>query len=198
MALLKWQEKELLCPWDSPGKNNGVGSHPLLQGIFLTQGLCPGLQDCRQILYHLSHWWSPPAEGSFLAKSCLLKYLGEELLGHIGNSVLTEVLPEYHFAFPTTVCCFLFIDSRRTRGCFWPGRGSWGPKSHQRSDWRENWPGESLPWGESCVLGSAPGGTPGSRTASVKPRESSLGMLGSIVRGMSSSALRALSEAISH
>ena len=28
----------LLCPWDSPGKNTGVGCHFLLQGIFLTQG----------------------------------------------------------------------------------------------------------------------------------------------------------------
>ena len=28
----------LLCPWNSPGKNTGVGCHFLLQGIFLTQG----------------------------------------------------------------------------------------------------------------------------------------------------------------
>ena len=28
----------LLCPWESPGKNTGVGCHALLQGIFLTQG----------------------------------------------------------------------------------------------------------------------------------------------------------------
>ena len=28
----------LLCPWDSPGKNIGVGCHVLLQGIFPTQG----------------------------------------------------------------------------------------------------------------------------------------------------------------
>ena len=28
----------LLCPWDSPGKNIGVGCHSLLQEIFLTQG----------------------------------------------------------------------------------------------------------------------------------------------------------------
>ena len=27
----------LLCPWDSPGKNTGVGCHALLQGIFLSQ-----------------------------------------------------------------------------------------------------------------------------------------------------------------
>ena len=26
----------LLCPWNSPGKNTGVGLHSLLQGIFLT------------------------------------------------------------------------------------------------------------------------------------------------------------------
>ena len=45
----------LLCPWDSPGKNTGVGCHALLQGIFLTQGLKLSLLQllhCRQILYH--------------------------------------------------------------------------------------------------------------------------------------------------
>ena len=26
-----------LCPWDSPGKNTGVGCQALLQGIFLTR-----------------------------------------------------------------------------------------------------------------------------------------------------------------
>jgi len=39
----------------SPGKNTGVGCHVLLQGIFATQGLNPGLLHCRQILYYLSH-----------------------------------------------------------------------------------------------------------------------------------------------
>ena len=28
------QPTRLLCPWDSPGKNTGVGCHVLLQGIF--------------------------------------------------------------------------------------------------------------------------------------------------------------------
>ena len=32
-----------LCPWDSPGKNIGVGCHALLQGIFPTQGWNPHL-----------------------------------------------------------------------------------------------------------------------------------------------------------
>ena len=71
----------LLCPWNSPGKNTGVGScsllqgifptqgsNPglphyrkisLLQGIFPTQGLNPGLWHCRWILYCLSHQGSP-------------------------------------------------------------------------------------------------------------------------------------------
>ena len=29
----------VVCQWDFPGKNTGVGCHALLQGIFLTQGL---------------------------------------------------------------------------------------------------------------------------------------------------------------
>ena len=43
----------------SPGKNTGVGSHSLLQEIFLTQGSNSGLLHCRQFLYHLSHQGSP-------------------------------------------------------------------------------------------------------------------------------------------
>ena len=30
------QPARLLCPWDSPGKNTGVGCQALLQGIFVT------------------------------------------------------------------------------------------------------------------------------------------------------------------
>ena len=49
---ITWQ---LLCPWDSPGKNTGVGCHFLLLGILPTQGSNQGLQHCRQTLYRLSH-----------------------------------------------------------------------------------------------------------------------------------------------
>ena len=37
----------------------GVGNLSLLQGIFPTQGLNPGLLYCRQILYRLSHQGNP-------------------------------------------------------------------------------------------------------------------------------------------
>ena len=45
----------LLCPWDSPGKNTGVGYHVLLQRIFLTQDQTHTSRVsciCRRVLYH--------------------------------------------------------------------------------------------------------------------------------------------------
>ena len=39
----------LLCPWNFPYKNTGVGCHFLLQGIFPTQVLIP-------CLWHVLHW----------------------------------------------------------------------------------------------------------------------------------------------
>ena len=36
----------LYSPWNSPGQNTEVGSLSLLQGIFLTQGLNPGVPHC--------------------------------------------------------------------------------------------------------------------------------------------------------
>ena len=67
---MKWSEShsivsdslwphELYSSWTSPGLNTGVGSLSLLQGIFPTQGLNPGLLHYRWILYQLSHKGSP-------------------------------------------------------------------------------------------------------------------------------------------
>ena len=50
-----WQPTRLPHPWDSPGKNTGVGCHFLLQGLILTEGLNQGLLHCRKIFYCLSH-----------------------------------------------------------------------------------------------------------------------------------------------
>ena len=46
---------------DFPGKNTGVGCHALLQGIFPTQGLNPGLPHFQADFYSLSHQGSPRA-----------------------------------------------------------------------------------------------------------------------------------------
>ena len=53
------QPSRLICPRDSAGKNTGVGSRSLLQGIFSTQGSNLGLPHCGQILSSLSHHGSP-------------------------------------------------------------------------------------------------------------------------------------------
>ena len=54
------ESARLLCPRNSPGNITGMGCHSLLQGIFLTWGLNPGLLQCRQIICCLSHQGSPP------------------------------------------------------------------------------------------------------------------------------------------
>ena len=49
----------LLCPWNSPGQNTGVGSRSFLQVIFPTQGSNPSLLRCGWILYQRSQHGSP-------------------------------------------------------------------------------------------------------------------------------------------
>ena len=44
---------QVLCPWDSPGKDTGVSCQDLLQGIFPTQGS------------NLPHFMSPALAGRF-------------------------------------------------------------------------------------------------------------------------------------
>ena len=62
------QSKGLLKVFSSTTvqKNTGVGSLPLLQGIFPTQGLNPGLPHDRWILYQLSHKGSPSSMHSVI------------------------------------------------------------------------------------------------------------------------------------
>ena len=60
-----WQPHELwparlLCPWDFPGKNTGMGCHFLPQGIFLTQGSNPGIKPRSPVLQADSLPSDPP------------------------------------------------------------------------------------------------------------------------------------------
>ena len=73
---------------DSPGKNSGVGCHALLQGIFPTQGLNPGLPGnsyCRQILYQLSYQGSLMTEQLTLNLERLDVTDGKESAGNAGD-----------------------------------------------------------------------------------------------------------------
>ena len=43
------------CPWDSSGKNTGMGCHSLFQGIFLTQELNPGYTEVFLFGHRVGH-----------------------------------------------------------------------------------------------------------------------------------------------
>ena len=68
---------KLLCPWNSPGKNIGVGCHFLLQEIFPTQGSNPSHLHCRQTLYHLSYQGSHKISGRNIIN---IRYEGDTTL----------------------------------------------------------------------------------------------------------------------
>ena len=60
------QPARLLCPWDSPGKNTGVGCHAFLQWIFSTQGLNLSLQHRQAAFFTTSATWETPALYSYI------------------------------------------------------------------------------------------------------------------------------------
>ena len=60
----------LLCPWNSPGKNNGVDCQALLQGICPLQGSNPSHQHCRQIFLPFVVYFSAWIRAKSL-QSCL-------------------------------------------------------------------------------------------------------------------------------
>ena len=79
------QPHRLYSPWNSPGKNTGVGRHSLLQGIFPPQGSNIGPLYCRWVLYQLSHQGSPLLKKN---KTKVHNNLGFWLLFNDGRSVL--------------------------------------------------------------------------------------------------------------
>ena len=80
------QSARLLCPWDSPGKNNGVGCCALHQGIFLTQ-------VSNQHLLYLLHWQGffttgTPGKPKYLNVSMLMLMFSQILvLSHFTGRV---------------------------------------------------------------------------------------------------------------
>ena len=71
MTLWDPMPSRFLCLWNSPGKNIGVGSHFLLQGIFLTgiEPRSPALLTVSGNILHHCH--SPGFKGEALKQSFL-------------------------------------------------------------------------------------------------------------------------------
>ena len=68
------QPTRLLCLWDFPGKDTGVGCRFLLQGIFPTQGLKPGLLQLQEDSLP-SELGGKPINFSILIPFTLISYL---------------------------------------------------------------------------------------------------------------------------
>ena len=67
------QLTRLLCPWNFPDKDTGVGCHFLPQGIFLTQGLNPHLLHWQADSLPMSHVGSPQL--SYIAMEIDVHYI---------------------------------------------------------------------------------------------------------------------------
>ena len=108
-----------ICPWNSPGRNTGVGCHFLLQGIFATQGSSPGFLHCRQILYRRSHQGLRKVNvHSFIAEPsvvshwlpCHAPYVGDSLGFHFYWPYLNE-LPCKQYSNSWSVTVFYTQDT---------------------------------------------------------------------------------------
>ena len=86
------QPTRLLCPWDFPSRNTGVGCHFLLQGIFPTAS--PALLADSLLI---SHWESPKASGLSLRKTGLLVKFGlfERSRDHYSSEVAAGQRPKW-------------------------------------------------------------------------------------------------------
>jgi len=93
----------LYSPWNSPDQNNGVGSLSLLQGIYLTQGLNPGLPHCMGILSSSNvRMWELVNEKAELQRIdafklwCWKRLVREPWTARRSNqSILKEINPEH-------------------------------------------------------------------------------------------------------
>ena len=94
-----WTVDRLLCPWEFPGKNIGVGSHSLLQGIFPTQGSNPSLLHCRQILYYLSR------QGN--QRTCTEQQKNLDYQKHVSSAEVKQIL-NINKCPPPSLFCTMF------------------------------------------------------------------------------------------
>ena len=88
----------LYSPRNSPGQNTRVSNLSLLQGIFSTQRLGPGLLHCRWILYQLSHK-AKPEKQKMINKQKILSMNFQSVTGSVTLDTLDTC---FHFVMITT------------------------------------------------------------------------------------------------
>ena len=130
----------LLCPWDFPGKNTGVGCHFLLQGIFPTQGLNLGLIPSWLQVKRLTPL---PGDPCFPSSNSILSPANSKTALHItpwtpGHSLDFRLLQD-QWVPPTPALVVLIYNPGRDRktnhcliNCICPYRGKRGPEEKQK------------------------------------------------------------------
>ena len=115
-----------LCPWDSPGKNTGMGCHFFLQGIFPTQGSNPCLLHWQTDSLPLSQQGSPsihliPSNPCFSFRHpnsliCLLYYMFSDIFllqYYFGQCDISVLVLHWRFAAIIWLCIFmLYLSSQ--------------------------------------------------------------------------------------
>ena len=104
------QPARLLCPWDFPGKNIGVGCHFLLQRVFLTQGSNLRLLHHIRILYHWATW---EALQTFTHSVTILKLCARPQMLGAGRTWTLRMKTVSGLLYPST-----FTNSFPFRACF--------------------------------------------------------------------------------
>ena len=128
--------RTLFCPWDPSGRNTGVDTRSLLQGIFPMLGSNSGPLHRRQILYHMSHWgavslnseWASELIRRLLKQIWALHCLRFDLVRHLWDlSICTSI------GFQDWGCCardhVLKAVSQVKESCSLLRRGAFSPVS---------------------------------------------------------------------
>ena len=103
------QPHGLYSPWNSPGQNTGVCSGSLLQGIFPTQGLNPGLLNADGFFTNWATREALAEEGKGIFWSW--HFWTYRIIPADG---LLSILKWYHFGWEPYI---LFLSSNREVGC---------------------------------------------------------------------------------
>ena len=128
------QSARFLCPWDSSGKNTGVGCHFLLQEIFPTQGLNPCLR-C------LLRWWGESLPLSHLgSRACFSRSVNQSVFSSLKSRGCAKQ-PLRHHPIPASwnlkpkeaFGCWMFIIYTGCHAAWVHGVSRWISSSWQSS-----------------------------------------------------------------
>ena len=116
---MELQPARLLCPWDSPGKNTGVGCHVLLQKIFLTLELNPHLLQLLNCRWSLYCWATGEALSSVYIMQNVVNQFGLNFILSTSRFIHSTDTYWGHESFYFFNICFTFLRVIQWYLLFW-------------------------------------------------------------------------------